>query len=60
MVARNAKGETVGASDVVTQTEQVIQNIRDVLETTGAHLVDIVMMYVFLTDFNNCALMNEV
>lgn len=59
-VALNVKGELVGKGDVAAQTEQVIQNIRDVLETAGVGLQDIVMINVFLTDFNNYAVMNKV
>ena len=59
-VALNVKGELVGKGDVAAQTEQVIQNIRDVLETAGAGLQDIVMINIFLTDFNNYAVMNKV
>ena len=35
-LAMNAKREVVGAGDVAAQTEQVIQNIRDVLEAAGS------------------------
>ncbi len=59
-LALNVKGELVGKGDVAVQTEQVIQNIRDVLETAGAGLQDIVMINIFLTDFNNHAVMNKV
>jgi len=59
-IALNTKGELVGEGDVAAQTEQVIQNIRDVLEAAGAGLQDIVMTNVFLTDFNNYGAMNKV
>ena len=59
-LALNVKGELVGKGDVAAQTEQVIQNIRDVLEAAGAGLQDIVMIDVFLADFNNYAVMNKV
>ena len=59
-LALNAKGELVGEGDVAAQTEQVIQDIRDVLETVEAGLQDIVMMNVFLTDFNDYGAMNKV
>lgn len=59
-LALNAKGELVGEGDVAAQTEQVIQNIRDVLEAAGAGLQDVVMMNVFLTDFNDYGAMNKV
>jgi aminoacrylate peracid reductase len=59
-LALNAKGELVGEGDVAAQTEQVIQNISDVLETVGAGLQDVVMMKIFLADFNDYGAMNKV
>ena len=59
-VALSAQGELVGKGDIKAQTEQVVQNIRDVLEAAGAGLDDVVMTQVFLTDFGNYAAMNEV
>ena len=59
-LALDSRGELVGKGDIAVQTEQVIQNIRDVLETAGASLQDVVMTHIFLTDFNNYAAMNEV
>lgn len=56
----NAKGEIVGVGDVSAQTEQVIQNIRDVLEASGSGLKDVVMANIFLTDFGNYEEMNKV
>jgi aminoacrylate peracid reductase len=59
-IALDAEGKVVGKGDISLQTEQVIKNIRDVLQATGAGLEDIVMMHIFITDFNNYAPMNEV
>ena len=59
-LALDSKGELVGKGDVAAQTEKVIQNIRNILETAGASLQDVVMTQVFLTDLNNYAAMNEV
>ena len=59
-LALDAKGELVGKGDIKIQTEQVIQNIRGILEAAGASLDDVVMTNVFLTDFDNYAAMNEV
>lgn len=56
----NAKGELVGEGDITAQTEQVIQNIRDVLETAGSGLDDVVMSGIFLTDMSHYGAMNEV
>ena len=58
-LAMNAKGEVVGIGDVSAQTEQVIQNIRDVLEAAGSGLRDVLMANIFLTDFSNYEEMNK-
>ena len=60
MCSRNSKGEMVGEGDIKAQTEQVIQNISDILEAAGASLNDVVMNQVFITDMKNYAGMNEV
>jgi 2-iminobutanoate/2-iminopropanoate deaminase len=54
-----ATGELVG-SDVQTQTEQVIQNIRAVLAGAGATLANVVKTTVFLASMNDFKAMNEV
>ena len=59
-LAMNAQGEIVGVGDVAAQTEQVIQNIRSVLEAAGSGLKDVVMANIFLTDFANYEEMNKV
>jgi len=59
-LALNAEGKVVGVGDVAMQTEQVIRNIRDVLSAAGASLKDIVMVQIFLTDFDSYGAMNEV
>jgi aminoacrylate peracid reductase len=59
-LALDAKGELVGMGDVKAQTEQVIQNIKSVLEAAGAGLQDVVMNHIFVTDFANYGAVNEV
>jgi aminoacrylate peracid reductase len=59
-VAMDADGKVVGVGDVAAQTEKTIQNIRDVLEAAGASLQDVVMVQIFLTDFDHYKPMNEV
>ena len=59
-LALDSGGELVGKGDIKAQTEQVIQNISNVLEAAGASLPDVVMNHVFLTDMQNYAAMNEV
>lgn len=52
--------EIVGAGDVVKQTEQVIANIKAILEAGGSSLEDVVKTTVFLADMNDFAAMNAV
>ena len=46
--------------DVARQTEQVLRNVRAVLEAAGKTLSDVVAVRVYLTDMANFAAMNEV
>jgi 2-iminobutanoate/2-iminopropanoate deaminase len=55
----NQKGEVVG-TDIKTQTQQVFQNIRAVLEHCGASLNDIVKLGIFTTDISKIAEFREV
>lgn len=52
--------EIVGAGDVAKQTEQVIANIKAILEAGGSSLEDVVKTTVFLADMNDFAAMNAV
>jgi len=52
-------GEFVGGG-VAEQTEQVMRNLRAVLEAAGSGLDRIVKTTVFLADMNDFAAMNEV
>ncbi len=54
-----ATGEFV-SENVVEQTDQVIKNIRAVLEAAGTSLDNVVKTTVFLADMNDFAAMNEV
>lgn len=53
-------GEIVGEGDVAKQTEQVIANIKAVLEAAGSKLQEVVKTSVFLVDMNDFAVMNAV
>ena len=55
-----ATGAIVGEGDVVKQTEQVMVNLKAVLEAAGATLGDVVKTGVFLKDMNDFATMNGV
>ena len=55
-----SSGEIVGEADVAQQTQQVIANIKAVLEASGSQLQDVVKTTVFLADLNDFAAMNAV
>lgn len=46
--------------DIRTQTEAVIENVRDILESAGAHLDDVVEVTTYLVNMNDFAGYNEV
>ncbi|UBF25823.1 RidA family protein [Kovacikia minuta CCNUW1] len=52
-------GAIVG-EDITQQTEQVMANLKAILEAAGATLEDVVKTSVFLSDMNNFAVMNAV
>ncbi len=54
-----ATGEFV-SNDVAEQTEQVLKNLKAVLEAAGSGLDKVVKTGVFLADMNDFAAMNEV
>jgi 2-iminobutanoate/2-iminopropanoate deaminase len=54
-----ASGEVVG-SEIKAQAEQVIKNLKAVLETAGSSLKDVVKTTCFLADMNDFAAFNEV
>lgn len=54
-----ANGE-VDAQDITGQTEQVMQNLKAVLETAGSDLTKTVKTLCFLTDMGNFAAFNAV
>jgi 2-iminobutanoate/2-iminopropanoate deaminase len=52
-------GAIVG-EDVTQQTEQVMANLKAILQAAGATIEDVVKTSVFLSDMNNFAAMNAV
>jgi 2-iminobutanoate/2-iminopropanoate deaminase len=52
-------GEFVG-TDVRQQTERVMENLKGILEASGASLNQVVKTTVFLQDMNDFTAMNEV
>ncbi len=58
-IALNQEGEIVG-NDVKTQTRQVIENIKLILEGAGSSLNQVIKTTVFMTNINEFSSMNEV
>lgn len=56
----NPASGKIEATDITGQTDQVIRNIRAILEASGYTLEDAVKNTVFLSDISNFAAMNEV
>jgi 2-iminobutanoate/2-iminopropanoate deaminase len=54
-----ATSEFVG-TDVTTQTQRVLENVKAILEASGSNLHHVVKTTVFLKDMNDFAAMNEV
>ena len=48
------------SSDIMGQTRQSLTNMRNILESEGLYLSNVVKTTVFLSDMNNFAAMNEV
>jgi 2-aminomuconate deaminase len=57
-----AEGDSSGAArhDIRVQTRAVIENIRDILQSAGAELKNVVEISTFLVDMNDFAGYNEV
>lgn len=55
----NQKGEIV-SDDVKVQTEQVIENLKKVLEESGASLNNVVKSMIFIKDMNDFQDINSV
>ena len=59
-VALDGEGRLVGADDVVAQTRQVLENIRQFLHAGGATLDDVVKVTVYLANVDDRPRINEV
>jgi 2-iminobutanoate/2-iminopropanoate deaminase len=53
-------GDTTIEGDITEQTEQVMQNLKAILEEAGSSLADLVKTTVFLQNLGDFAAMNEV
>jgi 2-iminobutanoate/2-iminopropanoate deaminase len=47
-------------SDIKTQTKQVCENLKAVLEASGAKLKNVVKTTIFLSDINDFSALNEI
>lgn len=59
-IAINPETQAVEAKDIVGQTEQVIKNIKGILDEAGSSFNDVVKTTCFLADIKDFALFNEV
>jgi 2-iminobutanoate/2-iminopropanoate deaminase len=59
-VAKNAAGELVGKNDIRAQTRQCLENLKAVVESTGAGLDDVVKVTIFVADMNHLGAIHEV
>jgi 2-iminobutanoate/2-iminopropanoate deaminase len=59
-IALDAKTGEFSATDIKLQTEKVFENLKGILEASGASLSHVVKATVYLKDMNDFAAMNEV
>lgn len=59
-VALDPKTGEMAGSDIASQTDRVLQNIKGLVEAAGSTLHRVVKTTVFLKDMNDFAVMNEV
>ncbi|NLX44389.1 MAG: RidA family protein [Treponema sp.] len=56
----DAKTGAMAGSDIATQTEKALENVRAILNAEGYGLADVVKTTVYLKDIQGFAAMNEV
>ena len=59
-IALDPKSGQVTGDDIVSQTRQVLTNLKAVLEAGGASLKSVVKTTIFLSDMNNFSAMNSI
>ncbi len=59
-VAMDAKTGEMTGGDIRQQTERTLENVKGIVEASGAKLHHVVKTTVFLKDMNDFAAMNEV
>lgn len=50
----------VDTASIESETRQVMENIKAIVETAGMNMSDVVKVTIYLTDMNNFSRMNEV
>ena len=60
MLALDSSGNLVGEGDAGAQTRQVLENVKEIVETAGGTMQDIVYNMIFLADLKDYQAMNEV
>ena len=53
-------GQLVGAGDIKAQTQQVLKNLKAVVEGAGSQWEKLVKINIFITDMAKFSLVNEV
>lgn len=56
----NPVSGVVDAQDIESQTRQVLENLKNVLEASGSELSKVIKITVFIKDMNNFPKINEV
>lgn len=59
MISTNSEGQVVG-SDIETQTQQTLSNLKTALEAAGAELKDVTKTTVFIKDMADYKGMNQI
>lgn len=59
-VAFNPKTMVLVMDDIKTETKQVMQNLKAILETANMTFENVVKTSIFLSDMNNFVMVNEV
>jgi 2-iminobutanoate/2-iminopropanoate deaminase len=59
-IAINPETNELVLSDIETETKQVMENMKAVLEAAGMHFENVVKTSIFISDMNNFAKINSV
>src|SRR5579871_4816272 len=59
-IALDPSTQQLAATDIKSQTERVLENLKGILESAGSSLDRVVRTTVFLVDMNEFAAMNEI